>query len=511
MRLKVLLIVAFVTLLLLGRNFSYGSNHILTNSKENVSLAFIEQFQEDFSFSIELPKTDDSILQAALTPRDATQLNGSVVPQSFPGVLLLYSLLAFVLPLLTPLIFTLILFFYYKIVREFFSEPVAFFSSVLLFLLPTFFYLGTNLISDDLLSLLFLLVGSHFFIQKKHMPLSAFLLGMAIFIRLPNAIWVLPILLFALFKIKDRSYFPSLKTFFYSIFTFLIPISLIFILNQVLYGGFLQTGYQIQYPILSQLVGTETGLFKSNFNDFWLQIKHYLFFLYPLPLILAAISFYKFHKKQHRHLLMIFGTFLGIFLLLTYQYAGSIFWGHDMAALNSSFMRYVLPFYLVLPVLTVYAIEKWSKNMQIVLGLLLVMSFVLTSLFFRGGLFEKWSQEEYGLELQITVLAQTNSQTLVMTRFHDKFIFPLRQTVTLPLLRSDIAHGYGDISPWLTPLDYQQIAQTMTNLKENNIDFILLGDPKLDISRLQKHLKNSRLAPAFTAQKTAAYKLIDNL
>lgn len=504
---------AFLLTLILGENWLFALQHVFTSSKENVSLAFIENFSRHWDLSIPLQHHfNSSTLQAALTPRDAAQLNGNVIPQTFPAVLLAYASIAlfsnYLLILVTPLVFSFIIYFYYKITEKIFGEKTALWSGILLILMPHFLYLGTSLISDDLLSLLFLLVGMQSFLKKK-MPQSAFWFGVAILFRLPNAIWVLPFICFATAKIRNKEFFPNWQKLILSALFFAIPIAVIALINFWLYGSPLRTGYNLQYPVIEQIIGSSTQFFDGDIWDFWRQFSNYLIFLYALPLLLAMGFLARFAKKIPKNFLHFFYISCGIFLLLTWQYAGSIFWGHDQAVLNSSFLRYTLPFYLFLPILAILSIEKFKSGNRRIWAFVLGFSFVVTALFFRGGLLEKWRQLSDGLEIQKFITENTTPDTLVVSQNIDKYVYPKREVLISSLLRDNKAFGYTEISPWETPLDDENFAEQLIKLHRNNYPTVIVlnSSTEVDLVNFKLASANLRLTKQWEINDSTAFAL----
>lgn len=506
-------VAAFLLTLLLGENWIFGINHVFTSSKENVSLALIENFSKTWNLTIPLEHHFSSnSLKIALTPRDAAQVNGSIIPQTFPAAIIIYGLVAmlskYLIILVTPAIFSLIICFFYKIVRQMFSEKVAILSSVLLLLMPHFLYLGTSLISDDLFSLLFLLIGIDSFINKK-LPLSTLAFGISILFRLPNAIWALPFAVIAISKLKDKKYFKNLYRFALSALFFFIPITAIALINFWLYGSPLRTGYNLQYPVINQIIGSSTRFFNGGILDFVRQISNYLVFLYTLPLFLAGIFLVRFAKKMPKNFLYAFYISCGIFLFLTWQYAGSIFWGHDQAALNSSFLRYTLPFYLFLPILTTLSIGQFKvKNQRIWLGVL-SCSFIITLLFFRGGMLEKWRQLSDGQKIQQLIIESTSPDTLIISQNTDKYIYPKREVLISSLLRDKKAFGYTQISPWEAPLDNEDLANKLMQLHANNYSMLIIFNSTTKVDRINGKLAsdNLRLAKQWQVNDSSAFTL----
>ncbi len=507
--------IAFFATLLIGQNWNYSLNNVFTSSKENVSMAFIEQFAQTGNLPVPLNhQFDNPTLQTALTPRDATQLNGAVTPQTFPAVLFFYGLfMALSKPLIilvTPLIFAFIIWFYYKITKKIFGEKTAFYSSALLILLPNFLYLGTSLISDDLLSLLFLLIGLDRFLAKK-MPASALAFGLSVLFRLSNAIWVLPFVMYSLFKVTDKKTFPSWKNFALSVFAFLLPVVFILLINIRLYGDVLTSGYSIQYPILSEIIGSSTSLFSGTLADFLRQIFNYLIFLFPFSVVLAVHLLVKNFKSLPKKFPFFLTISTFIFLLLTWQYAGSIFWGHKQAVLNSSFLRYTLPFYLFVPLLSVLSIFQLKPKLQKIFIPILATSFVLTALFFRGGLIEKRTQLVDGMQIQKQILATTDSNALVISLNIDKYIYPKREVLISALLRDKKAFGYTKVSPWEAPLDQKMLSQTLSDLQKNNEPALVIfeNSERLDQVALQLAQDSLKLEHQWTYKNISAYNVVN--
>ena len=283
-------LIFFLTLVvsvILGENSSGGAkiDYLLTKK-------YIENFQLDLSFGIELFKRDNQghlpffyIFIANLN---------SLLGEKF--VSYLYLIVSFCIPLV-----------FYNVLKKNFSEKsydTLFFLSLIIFLSP-YFRSSAVWMTTDNLALLFFLFSINSFLNTqnyqrhyfKNVLLCFFFLILASYIRQTYALF------FIFYFISIQSNLKLLENFYVLIFNFLLSIpALIWVFFIFKFDG-IQTGYYWASDYLINIL-----IFTS------------LFFFYFFPLIFNKHSFSDLKKKfSQKKLLLFFLTLLAFCVLIFYD------------------------------------------------------------------------------------------------------------------------------------------------------------------------------------------------
>ncbi len=283
-------LIFFLTLVVsvtLGENSSGGAkiDYLLTKK-------YIENFQLDLSFGIELFKRDNQghlpffyIFIANLN---------SLLGERFVNYL--YLIVSSCIPLV-----------FYNVLKKNFSEKsydTLFFLSLIIFLSP-YFRSSAVWITTDNLALLFFLFSINSYLNTQNYPhnyfknalLCFFFLVLASYIRQTYALF------FIFYFISIQSKLKLLENFYVLIFNFLLSIpALIWIFFIFKFEG-IQTGYYWASDYLINIL-----IFTS------------LFFFYFFPLILNKYSFRDLNKKfTQKKLLLLFLALLAFLVLVFYD------------------------------------------------------------------------------------------------------------------------------------------------------------------------------------------------
>ncbi len=458
-------------------------------------------------------------------PRSMRSDDGMVKPVSFLGLPILYGNLASwyspaILPYLTPFFASVGIFFYYLLIRKVFGRNAAFFSAFLLAMFPVYFYYSVRSFFHNVLFIDFLIAGLYFSIlamERRKVPrflawrwseikemnwrglmisaLSGFLIGYSLTIRASEAIWVLPVLgLLWLLNIKKCG---ILKPLIFIAFAALAILPQVY-WNDVLYGGFTRGGYTEMNHSISSIATQSVAVADSvkhfnvssvieplkkikssvfyfglnpdkatkNFNDYFIKMFSWLFWMSVLGLILFLLRFWK-HKKRHWAFILSW-LFSSIVLVLYY---GSWRFNDNPdpndITIGNSYTRYWLPVYLgAMPFAAFFLLRfSWAvfaredgEHHDFNIGsrgfwrsfiswrkpgkdfsvtalraiFIIVLAYVCACFTFFGskeGLSFAQLNHENSIKEYRDILALTESNSVVITKYHDKVLFPARRVI----------------------------------------------------------------------------------
>ncbi|MDD5342139.1 MAG: glycosyltransferase family 39 protein [Patescibacteria group bacterium] len=476
-----------IMLVLLGAAFfvlysfsSFGSPTKFVSPDETANYFFTKSFAQSSSLSVSEPL--DSFAPGLIRPRSVDlvegkpytdMVQGKLVPNSFIGLPLIYGLIAKVFSLamvrfITPMIAIIAVIFFYLLVKQLFDNRIAFFSSLLLFLQPAFWYFSGRSMMHNVPFASCVIITVYFFIKAvRFSKLMNYIflgiaLGLAIIFRVSEAIWLLPMLLILFLVFKKRISWLKAAVSLLTLCLFLLPIGY---LNNKLYGNPLAFGYS-QETLDFGTIGSATtglglkisqalfpfglnlGLALHNFYDYFIVI----FPWYAIPFGLGLVLFFRnwlrdwlkpsesgrITRGQKTYAL----AFLFILIWLVLYYGSwdlKEFSDPDRIILGHSYLRYWLPVFIFsLPFCATglsWMIDWFkTKKLKIFFGIFLaclIVALSITTVLFDPlyGLakirrdiagYEKVSQE---------VVKLTPKNSVVITGKGDKVIFPERKVI----------------------------------------------------------------------------------
>ncbi len=414
----------------------------------------------------------------AIHPRSMIAVEDYIVPGSFLGLPIYFGALgsifgAWVLKILTPLLFILSGLAFYKLVRVFAgSKEIALYSTIFYICHPAMWYYAGRTMMHNVPFISFA-VFSAFFLYVK--PISrrwmnwlaaGCFLGISISMRSSEIIWLIP--LFAAFvgMLMWRDGWRHAPIFLFGIILAIIPILLH---NQSLYGSVLETGYTIDfnYPRLNLDVDNPDSRLnldvdKSSFLPFGFHEKailrhiwQYGFLLYPWMTVFGAagIVIALFRPKNKKWFYLAIATlFVSAWLAILY---GS--WViHDnpdpnAITIGNSYARYWIPIFTLLAPFAGLAIsimlnhlKKWKlwAASACMACIILLSSFVV----FGGedGFIQTRQRLLAEQEMIDSILEKTESDSIIITDFSDKHLFPARRIVH-PLRDEHVYENLGNL------------------------------------------------------------------
>jgi 4-amino-4-deoxy-L-arabinose transferase-like glycosyltransferase len=283
---------------------------------------------------------------------------------------------------------------FYLLNKTYFNREQALYASLLLAVMPGYFYWSTLLFAD-IPSVVFFILGLYlletFFRTKKVMwfIIGSFILAFNICIKYTNVI-IFPALLIYLYL--RRNEFSNIKRdLLLGCLSCIIPILLLLAYHQCIYDNPFVTGYhafgeKLRLMSCSHSMYSEEATKTSSFvmstgvKPFF---KHILGFPIQaavfLPYVLFGLVTTLFLLKTHKHL---FYLILTTFLLIVLFHAG-IGGTHGSQlkemTMHSSYLRYLLLVFVLLIIPVAFFISSLSYTKSVKIGIVLIL--ILSSIF----------------------------------------------------------------------------------------------------------------------------------
>ncbi len=345
--------------------------------------------------------------------------------------------------------------------------------------------------------------------------LSGLFLGLALITRTSEALWFIPVIFLAwIFYFRSIS-LSKILLFISGLGLGLLPM---LYYNQLLYGALWQGGYSQMNESLSQIGQASSQVFKSSiysksgyFAQAWNVLKEnifyfgfkpwqsvmvfYLYFIKMfwwifapafLGFLLLIGKIHKWPKKYWYYIL----SWIFLSLVLIFYYGSWKFTDNpDITShtIGNSYTRYWLPIYLgALPLAAIF-LDKFSSYFfkkikivnflfrQAILYSLFIFIFLISFWFLIFGSEEgiyytylKFNKEKINIE---EVWQNTEYNSVIITQYHDKLLFPERKVVNGLLSDNNMNYYYAKIAQYL-PLYY-------FNFTFPDKDFNYLNDRKL--------------------------------
>lgn len=428
------------------------------------------------------------IAKDIIHPRSFRSDWGWIKPVSFIGLPLFYGWLGHlfgtpVLPYLTPFFGALGIIFFYLLNKELFNRHIGLISAALLAVFPVYTYFSARSFFHNILFLVALLIGLYCSViiatrrnqQQKYrqflLPLVAFVAGLgfalAITVRTSELLWVAPLLLGLYLFNCHRISLLKLVCLLAGLGVGLAPV---LYWNHILFGAWFASGY----PELNSSLGTlsESGsalavtTFSGNFFNLHpllakikMTIFHFgykpdqsfnLFGKYVITMFpwlfwsaVAGLIIFLLNIKQYsrgRWLYILAWACLSLILIIYYG-SWTFYDNPDPKSftIGNSYTRYWLPFYLgalTLASLAIATITNWLRKPV----LILLTRFVIVIILAVISIQFVWFDESEGLKVSITkqaaakeewqhVLELTEINSVIITRYHDKVLFPERKVI----------------------------------------------------------------------------------
>lgn len=453
---------------------------------EQANYFFINLFAEKGTLFYE--ESLNSIALKMVHPRSMAVVGTSLVPGSFLGlILILGTLVKFfgrgVINFVVPFVSAVTPFFFYFLLKNIFRERVALLSSIILFLHPAFWYYASRPLFPNLLAVDFLVIGFSFlfYAYKKRSLRNLFIaffgalfLGMALSIRLSEFFWIMFFLFILMIWAWRGLGWSKICSVVLGLLSGVFPT---FYYNKILYGGFFRSGYfEVATTIEAANGVSETFLTFMKFivSPFGFNLKyiiknsiqyqlHVFDFLIPvfiLSVFYFIISWRDLDYLQRRY--FISGICVSIILLI--YYGSWSFNDHPnpkAISIGTSYIRYWLPIYIFLIPIYAYAFDAFLSKIQNIFYESRFVTFysgffIFLIYFIFSASLVLWSTDESlvnvlksierGKNGASFVIERTEKESLVITDYDDKFLFPERR-VSVPFRNDFLFNALPDIIP----------------------------------------------------------------
>lgn len=484
----------------------------------NLILFFINNHLETGTYKYPIPSYGDlpENITRAFTPRDAAQFNSYLVPKYYLGIFVGYSTIAAInrdiLLILTPLITIIAILFFYILTKKFFDEKIGLMASLLAFSIPAIWINGLQIFRYDIVSLFFLILGFFYFIQfsekrnSKYYILSTIFLVTSILYQYTYIIYILPLVLYYIFLIPEIKRKNSLIIVAGIAAFFLIPILL---LNNELYGNFLRTGYQMELINVEEALGSSEGSFLIFRPDFIIKyISMYLIDFLPLLSFGILIGVSALYRNKYETKIKLYGSYFLYIITLTIVIFGShSSWGLNEYTANAAFLRYLLPAYLLSLPIFVNQILKLNKRSAISLFSIFIITCFVTTLTYSEGIIDNNNKIQLMSKSHDLVTSNTEINSVIITIYSDKYLFPDRKTLTAAYLGATNKNiDTKKFRLWEFPLDYEIIGKKASYLANKNISVYILDISDKDLE--QPLRKNGYMLQDMRIERIYLYKLV---
>jgi hypothetical protein len=435
---------------------------------ETANAFFTTRFSQTGSLRVVDPLSAQ--LENKLYPRSVVATEGTLVPQSFVGLPILYGLFAYffgtgILFVLTPLLAILGALALRCLFRKLFTVMVADLSPVLFLTHPALWYYSARGLMHNVLFVCLLIFGAYFFLCR---PLLAHLtrcgkrfgkllsfqehidsvvagvcVGLSIFVRASEAYWVAAVVVVLVCCLKRHR-----VDFLRFIFGALIGLLPLFLFNLSTYGHPLVTGYTITDSVGVVRSALDATTTSNVLFPFGLDIKaaashiaNYGLLLFWWLSALALIGFAITLPKQR-----LYGVvFVLIALWLGVWYGSWTFFDNPdstQITIANSYVRYWLPaFVLSLPFVAEALVwissrtkTRLASGIALCALLLLIVGLNVRLVFFEGqdALITVAGTLQETRQIKTDVLSLTEPNSVIVVDRADKLFFPDRH-VRYPL------------------------------------------------------------------------------
>ncbi len=419
-----------------------------------------------------------------------------------------------VIPFLTPLFAAIGIIFYYLLVKEIFGKRNALISALILSVFPPFVYYSARSMFHNVLFTVLLIMSLYFaYISTKKrkknsdtgkiksnfidiLPilssgLSGIFLGLTIITRTSELIWLIPVwLIIWLANIKKFGFF-KLLVFAACLFFALTPAMY---WNKILYQSYWRGGYNEMNQSILNIADASSQIIKSgvvnsqaiksgfieiknNFFHFgWQPVKSFkmvyfyfakMFYWIFWPAFLGFLMlFYKIKKWQAKHYVYLITLFVAAAFLISYYGSWDFHDNPDPKSrtIGNSYTRYWLPVYLgaiPLAVIFLVKISNLLKKKFLIYGLralaIIFIFFISIKFVLIGseeGLIKSAGKQLASREQYDQILNLTENNSIIVTQYHDKLLFPARKVIVGLFDDSNMTKEYAVLASKLSVYYY---------------------------------------------------------
>lgn len=447
-----------------------SDNLILNQPDESVNYYFMREFVLNDNFRV--PEPFSLITANQVHPRSTTIIYGAMAPIGFPGIIILFGIVLKLLTrvfgfayfnyfavALTPLLGALLPILLFKFFKAITNRPTAFLTALLAYILPCWWYYSSRPFQHNILFVFlfvcFLLAGARVVLTDNKKigwvwsVVSGLCLGFSIYTRPNEAVWLLPLALLLMYYFRKKINWVNVMLFF----SVLLFVGWLFAATQMIYYGHLFGSGYIRpqadgsggilldsgaWTLVKQILLPFGFHIKIMLNTFW----HYGGTLFLAWFILSLLSFFVgfTRNRQSDDVLLpkvyyVFYFFFAFYLLAYYgswRFTDNVM---NLPSIGTSYARYFLPVYIFgLPILAEWLVStfEWNKFGRVVtvifVAILLFSSYCAVFAPLEGlGSIKSMVNKYY--EWQGAVYSQTETNSVIATRYADKYLFPGRKII----------------------------------------------------------------------------------
>jgi len=434
---------------------------IFNTPDETANYFFIEKFTRTGQLVESEPLNEVSGALNLVHPRSTTVVNKALAPASFLGFILIARMFATVftvhfIPFITPLASIIGVICFYLLVKEFFNQEIAFYSALLLLILPAFWYYNSRSLFNNVLFIDFLLIGFSLlisFLRREDLTrlvFSALFIGLALTIRTADLLWV-GSLVVAVFIFNPKKF--SWTQFFIFLFVGLLSFLPVLGYQYAVYGNIFTTGYVPEGN--AKLLGENQllGLAKQLVAPFGFNLRHlaYNFYYYYVRMFWwyfvagflgGALIIWRYFRGQLKNREIDYLVALLLVGALVLLYYGSWFFYNNLLArplIGSSQVRYFLPLYILAIPPAVYFLGVLFKrftndNFKFIAGATLGVAMFywsLSSVWLAGpeslAAIRTTVKNYHQINKQVRSLTET--EAVIISSYSDKIFFPKRRVI----------------------------------------------------------------------------------
>ncbi len=446
------------------------SHNIISNQPDEVAnYFFIKELVFNHSFGWYEPLNE--IVSGQVHARSMTVISGRLEPIGFPFFIVLLSVVAFLTTTifgtgffnlaaisLVPLLAIASNFLLYGMVRRVWNERMAFISSILLFLLPPWWYWASRPFQHTIPFVFCILLSMYGVLRIRdtkamrekvcYIMVSALGISCALAIRPNELLWVLSLYGYIVYLM--RKHISTQQIIAWST-TVAFVLVLFFVVQDAFYGSPFASGYV--KPTVNGDAGAVFGggqgisFLRAFFFPFGIDfmtalttVYRYFFVLFNSWVLWACVAFLFIVARGERAIRKYVAVYCIVSLYVVLWYGSWSFIDNllGVPSVGSSQTRYFMPVYIGMVPLIAYFCDRilltFSRVKQILAISVLLLVFLLVShravftSFPEGLVIIKNTLQGYE-KRQRDMYTYVPPYGLVVTRYGDKYIFPGRKVM----------------------------------------------------------------------------------
>jgi hypothetical protein len=413
--------------------FPLMSPKLYNSPDDQANAFFIQRFAEHGELSYSEPM--NLLVQGRIVPRSMRAIGDRVVPIGFPGLAIVFGIIAFVtsfslVNVFTPLLVALSVAMLFFATQKKWGTRTALIATLAYASHPALWYYASRGLYPNAAVVALTVIGAILLRAEKRFAALAGMkcLAVAVFIRPVEVIWIAPILALSAFQMHKEGKSTEAKRMLVQVVGALaIGAVAVLMANRWVYGAWFSTGYSESLTAPDALTAVAPSI-----KSIAARLAKFGTLVFPLQAFAAIAAFILLWiKKSERKILI---ALIGIVALTVIPYA--FFGARDLVGtgiptIGTSFIRYWLPAFLIGAGVTAWALTKMKSNA--------IVSVIIVAYLATSG-YAVWfgtadslqpvveSLTRYAIIKQ-DVLALTRPDSIIIVEQADKVFFPDRKVV----------------------------------------------------------------------------------